>query len=80
MTPNYRMIVEKVPKPNGVVGGSIPDREIVSTWWKLTMWSSTFYVPKKNRRRRRRRNQLKFKDLRNITDRLKESINEFTLS
>ena len=27
---NYQMIVEDYPKPNGVVGGSIPDREIFS--------------------------------------------------
>ena len=30
MTLNYHMIVEKMPKPNELVGGSIPGREIVS--------------------------------------------------
>ena len=29
MTLNYWLIVESCPKPNGVVGGSIPDCEFV---------------------------------------------------
>jgi hypothetical protein len=30
MTLNYHMIVERYPKPNGVVGSLIPDREFIS--------------------------------------------------
>ena len=38
----------KVPIPNGVVGGSIPGREIVSLLdRKLAMWSTTSCVPVK---------------------------------
>jgi hypothetical protein len=49
-TLNYRMIVEKVPKPNGMVGSSIPDHEIVSLLdEKLAKWpsASCTCVPKK---------------------------------
>ena len=36
----------KVPKPNGVVGDSIPDYEIVSLFdGKLARWSSAYCVP-----------------------------------
>jgi hypothetical protein len=38
---------EEVPKPNGVVGGSIPGHEIVSLLdGKLVKWSSASCVPK----------------------------------
>jgi len=30
MTPNYRIIAKEIPKPIGVVGGSIPDCEFFS--------------------------------------------------
>ena len=44
---SYRMIVEGVPKPNGVVGGSIPSRETVSLLdGKLARWSSASRVLK----------------------------------
>ena len=40
----------EVPKPNGVVGGSIPDHEIVSLLdRKSAKWSSASCVPKKRK-------------------------------
>lgn len=47
MTLNYRMIVERFPKSNGVVGGSIPGHEIASLRdGQLAKWSNAFSVPK----------------------------------
>ena len=44
---NYQMIVERYPKPNKVVGGSISSHIIVSLLdGKSTKWSSTSCVPK----------------------------------
>jgi hypothetical protein len=38
---------EEVSKPNGMVGGLIPNREIFSLLdQKKQKWSSTYYVPK----------------------------------
>lgn len=48
MTQNYRVIVERCPKPNVVVGKSIPDHEIFSRLdKKLAKWPCIFCVPKK---------------------------------
>ena len=46
----FTQISGKVSKPNGVVGGSIPRREIVSLLdRKLAMWSNASCVPKKKK-------------------------------
>jgi len=45
----------KVPKSNGVVGGSILSREIVSLLdGKPTKWSSISYVPTKRKEKKRK--------------------------
>ena len=48
MTLNYRMIMERYPKMNGVVGCSIPIREIFSLLDGNLLFATHLYVfPKK---------------------------------
>ena len=56
MTLNYWIIVERYPKPNGVVGGSIPNFEIFSLLLtektKLaSRWLYASYIPNKEKKR-----------------------------
>lgn len=56
----------KVPKSNGVVGGSILSREIVSLLdGKPTKWSSISYVPTKRKEKKRKESLFKFRVLEN---------------
>ena len=69
MTVNYQRIVERYPKPNGVVGGSIPSYETIFFDEKLAKWSKT--MSGKNRRLVTNE-PVEVDDFRRITDHFRE--------
>lgn len=54
MTQNYRMVGERYPKPNKVVGGSIRAREIFSILIQEKVGSYASCVPQKEKEKRKK--------------------------